>query len=36
MSLIKCPECGKDVSNTASVCLNSYPIQKNDRNAYAY
>lgn len=30
MSLIKCPECGKDVSNNASVCPNcSYPIQKN-------
>ncbi|MCI5639640.1 MAG: zinc-ribbon domain-containing protein [Lachnospiraceae bacterium] len=30
MSLIKCPECGKDVSNNASVCPNcGYSIRKN-------
>lgn len=29
MALIKCPECGKEVSSKAEICINcGYPIQK--------
>ena len=36
MSLINCPECGREISDKADVCIHcGYPLNNNKQNLYA-